>query len=377
MRDLLRRIIIFGIVVLWGGALRAGDPGKATLRRLSVEAVQWRGLYGAGLAAGLKEDAHAITPPELDLMTRLARSPGVASVVYLNGYGQVRWSEDPELIMFPLEEYQKKTGAVLQAAVEVMASTAVRVRQASDAPVYEVAIPIVAQGATQGVLDLWVRRDGIFGLLAARASSAKGSQFRTVIPTRPAIVRPVPAASSDEGRHQVQQYYLSGMVYFEKGDYEKALKEWETAHKLDYEDQDVAAGLARVRRILGRSQSSGEAIPLQAAPVFNKSETRSEDQRRSRQHYLAGVIGYDQGEYSRAREEWSAALRLDPDNADAATGLARVDRLVTPEDARNCVNLYQARRYDDAAAACAACLERDTNSAACDATRRLLEGRVP
>ena len=111
MRDLLRRIIIFGIVVLWGGALRAGDPGKATLRRLSVEAVQWRGLYGAGLAAGLKEDAHAITPPELDLMTRLARSPGVASVVYLNGYGQVRWSEDPELIMFPLEEYQKKTGA--------------------------------------------------------------------------------------------------------------------------------------------------------------------------------------------------------------------------------------------------------------------------
>ena len=54
-----------------------------------------------------------------------------------------------------------------------------------------------------------------------------------------------------------------------------------------------------------------------------------------------------------------------------------MDRLVTPDDAKNCVGLYQARRYDDAAAACAACLERDTNSAACDATRRLLEGRVP
>jgi tetratricopeptide (TPR) repeat protein len=139
----------------------------------------------------------------------------------------------------------------------------------------------------------------------------------------------------------------------------------------------VAAGLARVRQILGSTPGSGEAIPLQSTPAFDKSEARSEDQRSSQQHYLTGVVYYDKGDYAKAREEWSAALRLDPDNADAATGLTRVDRLVTPEDAKNCVDLYQARRYDDAATACAACLEQDPNSAACSATQRLMEGRVP
>ena len=335
--------------------MRAADPAKAALRRLTAEASQLRGLYGAVLAAGLQEDAHAITARELDVMRRLARSPGVASVVYLNRYGQVRWSEDPELITLPLEDYQRQTGATLQSASEVLASTAPRVRRVPDAPIYEAAVPILAEGAVVGVLDLWVRRDGIFGLLAARAQSA----------------------SPDEGGRQAQQYYLAGMIYFEKGDYEKALKEWETAHKLDPEDQDVAAGLTRVRQLLGRAPRSGEAIPLQAAPVFDRSETRSEDQRRSQQHYLSGVIYYDKGDYAKARDEWSTALRIDPDNVDAAAGLARVDRLVTPDDAKTCVDLYQTRRYDDAAAACAACLERDPSSSACAATRRLMEGRVP
>ncbi|MCX5795189.1 MAG: tetratricopeptide repeat protein [Elusimicrobia bacterium] len=362
----MRWTAIFGAALLWGGGLQAADPGRATLRRLTGEATRWRGIYGAVLAAGLKEDASAITPPEREIMGRVARSPGVAAVVYLNRYGQVRWSEDPELISLPLEEYQKRTGAVLQAAAEVMTSTAARVRQAPDAPVYEAAIPIVAEGATQGVLDLWVRRDGLFGLLSERPQ-----------PAADAPPRPAAAPSPEAGRRQAQQSYLSGMVYFEKGDYEKALKEWETARKFDPEDQDVAAGLARVRRLLGRTSASGGPIPLQAAPTFDRSETRSDDQRRSQQHYLAGIIYYDKADYAKAREEWMLASRIDPDNADAAAGLRRVDRLLTPDDSKNCVNLYQERRYDDAAAACAACLERDPDSAACGATRRLMEGRVP
>ena len=377
MRETWRWAALLGAALLSGGAARAATPDKAALRRLTAESSQLRGLYGAVLAAGLQEDAHAITTRELDVMRRLARSPGVASVVYLNRYGQVRWSEDSELITLPLEDYQRQTGATLQAASEVLASTAPRVRRVPDTPIYEAAVPILAEGAVTGVLDLWVRRDGLFGLLAARAQSAEAPQSRAVISPESVIARPVPAASPDEGGRQAQQYYLAGMVYFEKGDYEKALKEWETAHKLDPEDQDVAAGLARVRQLLGRTPRSGEAIPLQAAPVFDRSETRSEDQRRSQQHYLSGVIYYDKGDYAKAREEWVLALRIDPDNVDAAAGLARVDRLVTPDDAKTCVDLYQVRRYDEAAASCAACLERDPASAACAATRRLLEGRVP
>jgi tetratricopeptide (TPR) repeat protein len=392
MRSILRQTAIFSAVLLCGGALPAAGQGKAILRRLAVEAAQWRGLHGAALAAGLKEDAYAVTPGELDLLARTARSPGVASVVYLNRYGQVRWSEDAELIALPLEEYQKKTGAVLQAAAEVLTSTAVLVRQAQDAPVYEAAIPIVAEGVTQGVLDLWVRRDGIFGLLSERAPAVRKSVRpapteppipsapppRAVALPAPAAARPAPAASADDVSRQAQQFYLSGMIYYEKGDYGKALKEWETAHKLDPEDQDVSAGLARVRQFLGQTPAaSGEDIPLRADPDAGTNESRSGDLRSSRQHYLAGAASYDKGDYAKAREEWSEAVRIDPDNADAAAGLARVERLVTPDDSKNCVDLYQARRYDDAATACAACLDKDPNSAACDATRRLLEGRVP
>jgi tetratricopeptide (TPR) repeat protein len=357
MGYLWRWSVAFGAVLLLGVPLRAADPARATLRRLVNEASQLRGLYGAPLAAGLQEDARAITARELDVVRRLARSPGVASVVYLGRDGQVRWSEDPELIGLPLQAYQGQTGSSLQTVSEVLTSTAPRVRRVPDTPIYEAAIPILAQGAVAGVLDLWVRRDGISGLLGDRP---------------PAAAQPGP-----DDKRQVQQRYLSGMIYFEKGEYEKALKEWETAHELDPEDRDVSAGLARVRKLLGRSPRTGEAIPLQAQPAFDRSEQRSEDQRRSQQHYLSGLIYYQKGDYHKARDEWSTALRIDPDNVDAAAGLARVDRLVTPDDAKTCVDLYQARRYDDAAAACAACLERDPASAACAATRRLMEGRVP
>ena len=256
-----------------------------------------------------------------------------------------------------LGDYQRSAGAALQAASEAAASTAPVVRKVPDSPLYEAAIPILDGRTPVATLDLWLRRDALTGVLAG----------------------PAPAAprGGEEDRGRARQLYLSGMVFFERGEYEKALKEWEAARELDPEDRDVAAGLARGRRLLGRSSDAGGAIPFQSGSAFDRSPERAEDQRAAQQHYLAGLIFYQKGDYSKARDEWSLALRIDPDNVDAAAGLARVDRLVTPDAAKTCVDLYQARRYEDAAAACAACLDQDPASAACAATRRLMEGRVP
>jgi tetratricopeptide (TPR) repeat protein len=356
--DGIRRAAVLAAALFLAGGARAAAREDADLRRLTGEAHQLRGLYGSALAAGLREDGRAVTGRELDVVRRLARAPGIAAVVYLDRRGRVRWTEAPELIAVTLEDFQRATGASLQSASEVLTSTAPRVRRVPETPVYEAAIPILEGAVTVGVLSLWVRRDALTGLLSER-SQAPGDR------------------GGDEVRRQARQRYLSGMVFFEKGDYEKALKEWESARELDPEDRDVAAGLARVRKLLGRSPRIGGAIPLQSGSAFDRGPERAEDQRAAQQHYLAGLIFYQKGDYSKARDEWSLALRIDPDNVDAAAGLARVDRLTTPDAAKTCVDLYQSRRYEDAAAACAACLEADPASAACGATRSLMEGRVP
>jgi hypothetical protein len=48
---------------------------------------------------------------------------------------------------------------------------------------------------------------------------------------------------------------------------------------------------------------------------------------RSQQHYLAGVVQYQKGDYDAARREWKKALDLDPSNDDARIGLDKLDKL--------------------------------------------------
>ncbi len=45
----------------------------------------------------------------------------------------------------------------------------------------------------------------------------------------------------------------------------------------------------------------------------------------SQQHYLNGVVYYQQGDYEKAHAEWSLAVRLDPSNSDALAGLAKLN----------------------------------------------------
>ena len=344
-------------------------PAEGAVRRLTGEAAQVRGRYGAVLAAGLK-DPYSISAAELELVGSMARSPGVASVVYLNCFGQVRWAEEPEFLTLPLEAYQKQAGVSLGAAAEALKSASPLVRKVPDAPVYEVAIPILADDAVAGLLDLWVRRDGLRGLLAEREEP---------LPAKPAAKpKPAPRPAPESEKREGRQAYLDGLIHYQRGEYAQAREDWEAARRLDPGDPDVAAALARLKKILAEPLAAAEERPQPAKPAFDRSRSRSDDQRAAQQYYLSGIIYYDKGDHARARQAWATALGLDPDNADAAAGLARLDRRLPAEGAKSCVSLFQAGRLEDAAEACEACLESDPRSAACTATLKLLRGpRTP
>ncbi|OGS41177.1 MAG: hypothetical protein A3J82_08430 [Elusimicrobia bacterium RIFOXYA2_FULL_69_6] len=56
---------------------------------------------------------------------------------------------------------------------------------------------------------------------------------------------------SEENKRQSQQYYLSGIIYYDKGDFEKARNEWTHALQLDPGNPDAKAGLERLNNLYG------------------------------------------------------------------------------------------------------------------------------
>ncbi len=62
------------------------------------------------------------------------------------------------------------------------------------------------------------------------------------------------APPSGEARQQSQQHYLSGMIYFQKQDYEKARDEFTLAKQLDPSNADAQQGLERIEKLYGTNQ---------------------------------------------------------------------------------------------------------------------------
>ncbi|OGR84691.1 MAG: hypothetical protein A3J74_06035 [Elusimicrobia bacterium RIFCSPHIGHO2_02_FULL_57_9] len=63
-----------------------------------------------------------------------------------------------------------------------------------------------------------------------------------------------PSGISEEARRSAEQHYLSGVIFFQKGDYDKARDEWNLAKKLDAANADAQAGLERIEKLYGGSR---------------------------------------------------------------------------------------------------------------------------
>ena len=60
-----------------------------------------------------------------------------------------------------------------------------------------------------------------------------------------------PETPSGDDARRSQQHYLSGVVYYQKGDYEKARKEWKDSLRLDPNNQEAKAGVERIEKLYG------------------------------------------------------------------------------------------------------------------------------
>ncbi|OIO11426.1 MAG: hypothetical protein AUJ52_02070 [Elusimicrobia bacterium CG1_02_63_36] len=117
------------------------------------------------------------------------------------------------------------------------------------------------------------------------------------------------------------KYWNAGIIYFQKGDYPKALAQWRLCAAKDAMNKDCRTGIDRVEGRL--------ALPKQPAPAPKQDEAENPKDAKVRaafSHWNAGILHYQKGELEKAREEWTLCRSQDPTNMDCHTGLLRIAR---------------------------------------------------
>jgi tetratricopeptide (TPR) repeat protein len=168
------------------------------------------------------------------------------------------------------------------------------------------------------------------------------------------------------------QHVDAGRALFKQGQFEKAIDEWHKAtdYGFDPKEADLLIGRARdaerqqedkkrlaVERAKEKAEEDKkEAAEEEAAKAKAEEEAKQREaeaaakpavqaapapaapsgpsptaQKESQQHYLTGVIAFQQGNYQKARDEWTLARQLDPTNADAEAGIEKINRLLGGE----------------------------------------------
>ncbi|MBI3564689.1 MAG: tetratricopeptide repeat protein [Elusimicrobia bacterium] len=169
------------------------------------------------------------------------------------------------------------------------------------------------------------------------------------------------------------QHVAEGRRLYESRQYEKAISEWKAATEYGYDpkssDQLVARAKEQIRREESARKRAAELTKEREEEAKKKKEedaklaeerkkkeeedkakaaadaktataaqpasagatapaaTPESAKQQSGQAYLAGMIYFQQGNYEKAREEFMRAKQLDPSNADAVSGLERIEKL--------------------------------------------------
>lgn len=168
-----------------------------------------------------------------------------------------------------------------------------------------------------------------------------------------------------ELRHEMADQHLDqGRRYYAQRRYAQAISEFKVAVKYGYDpgtadaliaqvletkvrekDEAAAAAASRKKRQEQKAKKESEkakkeeelkkkelepAKPAPAVPVeisTGPAVITPEAKRLSQQHYFAGIIAFQKGDYQEARRQWTIAKQFDPSNSDAQAGLERIDRI--------------------------------------------------
>lgn len=129
--------------------------------KLKGEAIDMVRLYAPTLITGLSRNQSALTFEELDVVMRFAKDDRVASLLYLNKYGEVRWFKDPSKITYSFEQFIKEVSLPTDAIEQSSLAKSPIVRAVPNLPLYDIAIPLSLRGEVMGIINLQVSREGV------------------------------------------------------------------------------------------------------------------------------------------------------------------------------------------------------------------------
>lgn len=183
----------------------------------------------------LRRNQGALTMDEYDGITAISRQAGISDLVYFNKYSEVRWAEDPRQTTTELFDFSK-THPLPDAVIDAHTVKLPFIQPLPGGTSSSISIPLTERGFLQGLVYFKATDEALSALVEREAQ---------LFP--PAAPRPARVKIDDSKRQQSDQSYLNGLVYFQLGQKDQALKNWESAVELDPSNEDARKGLARLR----------------------------------------------------------------------------------------------------------------------------------
>jgi len=153
---------MIGIYVMVLGGIFYYNLFKWTFdEKLKQEAIDMVRLYAPTMITGLARSQSALTMEEHDVVLRFAKDDRVASLLYLNKYGEVRWFRDPSKITYTFDQFVKEVTLPTDAIEQASLAKSPVVRAVPGMPLYDIAIPLALRGEIMGILDLQISREGV------------------------------------------------------------------------------------------------------------------------------------------------------------------------------------------------------------------------
>ena len=151
-----------GIYVMFLGGIFYYNLFKWTFdEKLKQESIDIVRLYAPSLIDGLARNQSAVTMNELDIVTRLSKDDRIASLLYLNKYGEVRWFKDGSMISKTFDDFTHQISLPTDAIEQAWLAKTPIVRAVPNLPLYDIAIPLALRGDVLGILNLQVSREGV------------------------------------------------------------------------------------------------------------------------------------------------------------------------------------------------------------------------
>lgn len=160
--------LCIGVYVMFLGGIFYYNLFKWTFdEKLKQQSIDLVKVHAFQLIKGLSRNQQSISMDEYDVVNNaLSKDERVASLLYLNRYGEVRWYKDPGMIGKSFDEFVKMIPLPTDAVEQAFVSKTPKVRAVPNQPLYEIAIPLAVRGEVVGIIDMQISRRGVNAIIA-------------------------------------------------------------------------------------------------------------------------------------------------------------------------------------------------------------------